>query len=688
MNGNQKSLFSDGQFNVSSSFAAKENQSELLNKYIVLSEVISFLMLGILFIRGNKIYSGIVSLDITTVFIVAVAFSAIPLLQYVHPKLLGKSSGWDFAIATIYIVVVACLLYKETDKLLYVTLLMPVILISVKYDTRTSLCFAGFSVMILLLLSSKNGTTYYDAELVFGGLAFLTAWLLGTIAKTERDVRTELMLSEEKFREVFNNANDMIVLYKGIERGARRIVEVNKTMCIRSGYTREELLGKDLLQLIAEPEQEKISTLNEQILKDGSVSWETLLKTKDGREIPVEKSSHIFKFRQQTLVITIIRDITERRRMEEELLKTSKLESLGLLADGIAHDFNNILFIIKGNASLAKFLSKGNVNICEKLENIEKAVNQAQNLTQQLMTFAKGGLTVKTVVQIEPILREAVQLSLRGSNVKCEFYIDDDLYPVEVDEGQISQVINNLVINASQAMPNGGTIKVRARNFIIESEAQDRKCVEISIEDEGMGIPEKYLTKIFDPYFTTKPTGTGLGLATSYSIIKKHNGQIKVDSKPGKGTTFYIYLPTALKKPKKINEADKATIMGNSRILVMDDDIMILNLLKEMLESLGYEVACTACGEEALKKYSQARESNKPFDAVIMDLTVPGGMGGVETMKHLLKIDPHVKGIVSSGYSNSTTSDFKKYGFKAVIPKPYDMQKLSSIVDEVVKGDM
>ncbi len=382
-------------------------------------------------------------------------------------------------------------------------------------------------------------------------------------------------------------------------------------------------------------------------------------------------------------------DITERKRMEEELVKAQKLESVSTLAGGIAHDFNNILTAILGNISLGKMyddLEKKN----SKLADAERACMQAKNLTQQLLTFSRGGAPIKKVTSMMELLENSATLALKGSNVRCEFSVPDDLWPAEIDQGQMNQVMSNIIINANQAMPDGGTITVQGENSIIEPEhglpLQPGPYVEISIEDQGIGISENGLARIFDPYFTTKQTGSGLGLAVTYSIIRKHNGHIAVESQLATGTTFHIYLPASPEAVLAVEKKEEEKlIIGMGRTLVMDDEKYVRDLAAEMLSSIGYKVTTARDGAEAIEMYQEARDSGRPYDAVIIDLTVPGGMGGKETIQRLVEIDPEVKAIVSSGYSNDPImASFREYGFRGVIAKPYKPRELSQVMHEVM----
>jgi PAS domain S-box-containing protein len=384
--------------------------------------------------------------------------------------------------------------------------------------------------------------------------------------------------------------------------------------------------------------------------------------------------------------------IAEKQKIEEQLLRTRQLESLGILAGGIAHDFNNLLTAILGNASLAKMYADPGDKIHAKLEEVEKASARARDLTQQLLTFSKGGAPVKKVTSIADVIRDSSQFTLRGSKSRCELSITEELWPVEVDEGQISQVIGNLSINADQAMPEGGVVGIRAENVNLGkcevATLQPGRYVRISITDSGIGIPKDHLSKIFTPYFTTKQKGNGLGLATSYSIVIRHGGLITVESEIGTGTTFHIYLPASEKEFRKIEKPAMTTIAGNGKILVMDDEEYIRNTAGEMLTSVGYMVGFANDGTEAIDLFIRAKESGDPYDVIIMDLTIPGGMGGMETIQKLLEIAPDVKAIVSSGYANvPIMSVFREYGFKGVIAKPYRTEELCKAVRNVILGN-
>ena len=378
-----------------------------------------------------------------------------------------------------------------------------------------------------------------------------------------------------------------------------------------------------------------------------------------------------------------LEDITEIRQARQELLKTQKLESLGVLAGGIAHDFNNLLTAIFGNISLARYQLDDPEAVAKRLEDAENAIVRAADLTKQLLTFSRGGAPVKKIIKLDDLLREAALFVLHGSNVTCQFELADELWPVEADEGQLVQVIHNLMLNADQAMPGGGTVTIRAEKVCIPPDGD--RFVRISIADTGMGIPEGNLVRIFDPYFTTKPQGNGLGLATCYSIIKKHGGKIRAHSMVGAGSNFIISLPASLQPCLPDTKSSLGTLYRSSgRVLVMDDDRTIRAIAQGILIEAGYTVEFAEHGGEALELYQKRKKQGIPFFAAILDLTIPGGIGGKETMERLLQIDPEVRAVVSSGYSNDPVmANFRDYGFRAVLSKPYRSQEMSKVLWEL-----
>ncbi|MCA1959530.1 MAG: response regulator [Desulfomonile sp.] len=379
------------------------------------------------------------------------------------------------------------------------------------------------------------------------------------------------------------------------------------------------------------------------------------------------------------------------RALEEEQLKAEKLEAVGLLAGGIAHDFNNLLTAILGNVSLAKLQLEPGHAVHERLGEAERAIQRAKDLTQQLLVFASGGAPVKTDSAISDLIKDSTRFVLRGSKSRWALDVPDDLWIAHVDQGQIAQVLYNLVINADQAMPEGGTITVKAENIEVRPGAgpqvREGRYIKITVRDEGTGVEPKILRRIFDPYFTTKERGSGLGLTTSWSIVKGHGGTITVESTPGKGSSFSVYLPAMGEAPPTEARSTARPLKGKGRVMVMDDEECIRNLLTNQLEALGYEAVHAAEGRQAVELYKKALHDGVHFDAVIMDLIIPGGLGGKEAVAALRKLDPSVKAIVSSGYSNDPVmANYRSHGFVDVITKPYGIEEVSAVLHRVING--
>lgn len=520
-------------------------------------------------------------------------------------------------------------------------------------------------------------------------------------SKMTRDLsehkRVEEALAEEKER--------LAVTLRSIGDGVittdieGKVVLMNKVAEELTGWTQQEAAGKsldDVFHIINQQTRTRCQGPIQNVLtKGGIVELEnhTALITKNQVERSIADSGAPIRDKEGKIigVVLVFRDVTEKLKIEAEQFKASKIESVGVFAGGIAHDFNNILTAILGNISLAKLCADQPETLLERLAQAEKASLRAKDLSQQQLTFAKGGAPVKKIASMAELLREAVYLASSGSSTRCDFHIDPALWPVEVDEGQISQVIHNLLINAQQAMPDGGVIQIRAANLPADLVVKKnlpllpKEYLEIAVRDRGVGIPRENLPKIFDPYFTTKEKGNGLGLSTTYSILKKHNGLIQVESEVGSGSTFFLYLPASPKAALPKEKKEETILTGEGRILLMDDDEAVREVAGEMLRQIGYQIAFAKEGREAIALYQKALREGSPFDAVVMDLTIAGGMGGRETIERLVKIDPHVKAVVSSGYSDDPImSDFRRFGFSGVAAKPYKIEELSRILKEVI----
>ena len=496
--------------------------------------------------------------------------------------------------------------------------------------------------------------------------------------------------SEERYRTLVETVPDVVF---GISSDGK-ISALNPAFEKVTDWSRNEWIEKPFLLIIHPEDVPLVLEMYQKALVGKTLMpFELRILSQSGEYLTIEffGTSQI-KDEKVIGVLGIARNITERKKMEEELIRAQKLESLGVLAGGIAHDFNNLLTVILGNVSLARMITNPEVNIFQRLVEVEKATLRAKRLTEQLLTFAKGGAPIKKTISIAELIKDSVRLALVGSNVSCEFFMPENLWSAEADEGQLSQVINNLIINAKQAMPNGGMINVSVENINLESEPghalylKDGRYVKITVQDQGIGIPKQHLNRIFDPYFTTKQKGSGLGLAACYSIIKNHDGYITVDSELGVGTTFTIYLPSSEREISEKADKEEKALLVNGKILVMDDEEVVREIIGEMLYHIGCEVEFAIDGQEAIELYKRARESEKPFDAVILDLTVPGGMGGKDAMKALLQIDPGVRAVVSSGYSSDPImSEFEGYGFRDVLAKPYNLGELSKTLNQVIK---
>jgi len=382
-------------------------------------------------------------------------------------------------------------------------------------------------------------------------------------------------------------------------------------------------------------------------------------------------------------------DIITLKKYEEEYYKTSRPETIGILSNKIMNDFNNILTSIYGNISLAKMLTDPNDETYSLLTDAETASRLAKELTVQLRTFSKGGDPIKKPVPLQAMLDDIATFALRKSNSTCEFHFADDLRRVFADKEQINQAFFNLITNAEQAMPDGGLISIAAENALVtEGMALPLKpgmYVKVSITDRGVGIPKEYFKKIFDEYFTTKPKESGLGLTSTFSIIKRHDGHIVVESEVGAGTTFSVYLPAA---PDEVIVEGEQPVIGKKtgKILVMDDEPAVRKVVERMMEHLGHTSVLVTDGSEAVAAYRLAKESGSPFDVVIMDLTVPTGMDGKEAMEKIKAFDPTVVAVLSTGNLNeSVVTAYQSFGFKSIIPKPFELNQLKEVLTELLQ---
>ncbi len=538
-----------------------------------------------------------------------------------------------------------------------------------------------------LYWGSINSDLYHDAN----GTPIGVTGVIRDITH-RKNAEKELLEREERFREMAR------LLPCGIVEMDKDLnfLYANQTGLDMFGYTQLDLEkglnGKTVIhpddldvaqQWFSNHQRNKQSPVECKMIRKNGVAISVLWNSN-----PIRHNDEIIGYRGS------LTDITESKRMQKKIIRTQKLESTGILAGGIAHDFNNILLGLYGNIALAKGELSPKDKAFSILLEAERSMARAKDLTTQLLTFAQGGDPVKKAVTIEQIIRETATFNLSGSNIRVIMEKPDDLWQVHADKGQISQVISNLVINARQAMPEGGNLKISLENAVLSenefSTLELDKHVKITLTDEGTGISDKFLDKIFDPYFTTKQDGSGLGLAIVHSIILKHNGSIYVNSKIGKSTTFVIYLP-AIEKVESITKpiehhASSGLTHSTIRILLMDDDHLVRDVTKRMLNKLGHSVDLSIDGAEVLKIYKNNMKNDTPFDLVIMDLTIPGGMGGKEAMKKLLKIDPKAKVIVASGYSTDPVlANYRSHGFKAIAKKPFNVENMKQIIDKALR---
>ncbi len=542
-------------------------------------------------------------------------------------------------------------------------------------------------------LSSQELTAKLLSELNVA-LHELQTTAVELVEQNEEMAANRQILEEERFRyqELFDFAPDgyLVTDTDGI------ILEANIAAANLFKVSRSFLIGNPLTIFICSEERlsfrTRLAEIKARTIAENEI-WELKMLSGTRAAFPVSITvGKVISSRGGTPELRwMLRDITKTKQLEAELQKADKLESLGVLAGGIAHDLNNFLTIILGNLTLVKMYVGEDHKAHDYLKEMDDAISQTRNLTWQLLTFAKGGKPLTKAVSISGIIRETTAFALSGSKTQYELFIPQDLPAVEIDQGQITQVITNLLINADQVMEDGGTIVIRAENQVLTAEnttlpIQPGNYVVLTITDDGPGIPGQIVSKIFDPYFTTKEHGSGLGLTICYSIVKKHAGYISVCSEEGDGTSFTIYLPVSSAQADQEEVSEDGLILGDEKVLLMEDDKSVRQTAYEMLTFLGYDVEVAADGAEAVRLYEEAFQSGRAFDVVISDLTVRGGMGGKMAVAELIKIDPDVKVIVSSGYSSDVLADYKKHGFCNVIAKPYRLQELGNVMSRVIRG--
>ncbi len=551
----------------------------------------------------------------------------------------------------------------------------------------------GFNAMVAHIENSDGEVKAVHAELE-NRVEKRTRELIEEI-KQRRNTEAELLNARDKAQKYLDMAGVMLVALD---------TEANVTMLNRkgteiTGYTEAELLGRNWFEVMLPQE---VAAAVKMMFNDAMSGRGRLPDNFENAIVGRDGDQHMIQWHNTLLIsadgdvigaLSSGRDITEQSKIEEESRRAQKLETIGTFAGGIAHDFNNFLMVIHGSIELAQ-MSLDNPSLVDKLLNdAVAAAGRARGLTRQLITFSKGGQPQKRTVKLAGTVRETVSFVLTGSNVTADIAVPDDLWLAHVDTGQIEQVLTNLVVNAKQAMPDGGVIHAHLANVLTE-EAEERGMprqpfVEVAIRDEGPGISADILPNVFDPYFTTKQEGSGLGLATSYAIVSQHGGHVTVDSQLGAGSTFRMYLPAAVEQGKtESKDSHSGELSRSYNILLMDDEPMVAEVIKVMLERLKCRASWAKDGEEAVRMYAKASTTDDPFDAVILDIIVPAGMGGKGASKELLKMDPSAKLIVSSAYSNDPLmAEHKENGFRACLAKPYNHRELEKVLIAILEPD-
>ncbi|MBN1699195.1 MAG: PAS domain S-box protein [Spirochaetales bacterium] len=549
----------------------------------------------------------------------------------------------------------------------------------------------------------KHDGTPYPAELCASAIidpdGNPRAFLAVIRDLTRRKEAEEALEKEKELFEVTLRSINEGVITTDIEG---KVILINRVAEKLTGWNQKDALGKDfntIFTIIKDRTLEYNGEFINDILRFGkNIDFleDKILLSRDGSKITISGNGAPVVDKEGKIKgsVFVFRDIREKKMLEKEIFRSRNIESLGLLAGGIAHDFNNILTGVITNISIANTLLNEEGEIKDLLKSAEKAVFRASRLTNQLLTFSKGGAPVKENSSIVDLIQESAYFCLSGSNIGCTFDLPDDLWTVEIDKGQMYQVLNNIIYNAKEAMREGGDITITAENKSIKNMPaahnayeiflRPGKYIKVRIEDSGCGIEKKNLDRIFDPYFTTKEYGSGLGLTSAYSIVKKHGGFISVDSEPGKGSVFEFYLPAQETEARENDVYEETFPLSGGRVLVMDDDEDVRKVMVKLLFKMGYSADAVREGKEAIDMYRRAKEEDDPYRMVIMDLTIRGGMQGKEAVKHILEYDPEAKVLVSSGYSNDPVlSHYTDYGFCGVVPKPFNLSALKIIFSKV-----
>jgi PAS domain S-box-containing protein len=543
----------------------------------------------------------------------------------------------------------------------------------------------------MVVLETTRGTKYYDCQVdemmddrnkLIGRVIILRDI---TVNKIAQDALRE---SEERYRAIFDQFVGLIFV---ADMTDGTVIQANQSFCDFFGYRDEEVVGLNMKDI-----RSVDSSVVDQVLftvRGGNrIMVETSATRFDGRPIDLEVSASPIRYGGRDAVCVMGWDITERLHAEADRERIEKLEATGTLAGGIAHDFNNLLTSVLGYVSLTKQRTDQGAETYKGLQEAEMAILQAKEIAQELLSLAKGGSPIRKPVSIPELLKVASNHPFLNSNVRCDLRMPAGLWTAYVDPGQMSRVFTNLFLNAKDAMPHGGTVEVSAANVIADLQnhpsLEPGSYVEITVKDEGKGIPKEILPKIFEPYFTTKVKGYGLGLSVVYATVTRHNGSIEVESKEGEGTTMRICLPVTEDLPPEIFVEEATIPQGHGQILVMDDEEYVLEVLTELLHALGYNVGTAHNGEEAINEYKRTMVAGRKYDVVLMDLTNAKGMGGKEAIRGLLDLDPSVHAIVSSGYSNDPVmAEYATYGFEGVLPKPYNLEELAIAIRQIMPLD-
>ena len=490
----------------------------------------------------------------------------------------------------------------------------------------------------------------------------------------------DLAESEARFRDVFDTVGDGIVV---ADYSNRKVVMVNAAMCALLGRQPNEMHGLTINSLHPGDRMDEVIPVFESMLRgESDHALDVPMLRADGTVFLADVSARSTVISNRRCVVVVFRDATERRQREDQQLHLQKLESIRTLAAGIAHDFNNLLTGLIGNISLAQMTLADSHEARSLLDEAQVAATRATALTRRLLTFAKGGTPLRRCMNIVQVVRDSANLATSGSNVSCQFDLPDQALAVMADEGQLAQVFQNLVRNGVEAMPGGGTVRVQ----LSRQTGSDGDEICIAVSDQGPGIAPELLDKIFLPFFSTKERGSGLGLAVAYSIIQNHGGRIQVSSALGVGTTFRVSLP-AMGNGQDGASPSRAKPQGTGRILVMDDEAAVLRLAERALRDAGYATKVVGNGSDAVEVYRKLFADGQRFDAVVLDLTVRGGMGGKEAAERILALDPAAHLMVSSGYSeDSVMAEYRRHGFSAVLPKPYTAQQLCEAVQAMITG--